>query len=700
MMRTLSARTLWAVVVTASGLVMALGLSGPAGAQGPAAPLAQACADTFEPDDTFSQARPITANAAAQTHTFDPAGDVDWVTFPMTAGQVYRIFTSNLISPTDTVLELYDSDGTTSLAKNDDINWPSDPASQIITMAVRTGTYYAKVSSFGGVGGCGYGYNLGLTSGSTKYFLPLMMAPASLAINGLEVTQSVQNPANSVPLVANRRTALRVYAYSLTGAPQSDVRVSVAATRNGTALLGSPLVIGPQTAPTSPSRANYASSFNVELPSGWLSGAVAMTATAYIGSLPSGGGATSSLALNFTSVPALDVMVVPISYTHNGGWTYAAPPANDTTRNEVRDWMIRAYPVSTVTVSFHSAYAFSGNLANLSDWSALLGSITTLKQIELGPIGRVYYGLIPTTDGGHRWFYSGYSGLGWIGLPRTSIGLQLPTSAGWSADQTGETAAHEVGHNLGRYHAPCGGVADPDLSYPYAGGSIGQFGLDIPKGVLWNPATTYDLMGYCDPQWVSDYTYQGLYDDQRSIGASVLAASAPGLFIRGTFTSAGEVALKPVYALSLPPTDLPAASDYQVELLDASGQVLAAYPVPVLEASNEGGTVQAISAVVPQLAQAVARVRLVRAGQTSAEKDLAPAGVGIQSAPTVSPQPDGLITLSWNVATLPALVRYSADGGQTWTTLGVDVLGGQLTLDPATLLNGGAGQFEVTLAAP
>ena len=45
----------------------------------------------------------------------------------------------------------------------------------------------------------------------------------------------------------------------------------------------------------------------------------------------------------------------------------------------------------------------------------------------------------------------------------------------------------------------------------------------------------------------------------------------------------------------------------------------------------------------------------------------------------------------------PVLVRYTTDGGQTWTTLGVDLTGGVLKINPTSLpVQGGA--FEVTLA--
>ena len=532
---------------------------------------------------------------------------------------------------------------------------------------------------------------------TTTIYLPVIVLSPDLAVNGLEVTQSVQTPGNSVPLVAGRRTMLRVYAASLTGASLSNVRVSVAATRNGTALPGSPLVAGPQAAPTAPSRANYSSTFNVELPSNWLSGGIVITATAYQGTTPYRTTTNwLSLALNFNTVPTLKVMVVPIQYTDVPSGRLYPAPSTDT----LSSWIMRAYPISAMQVTFHSAYAYSGNLRQFTDWSALLSDIDTLKRGDVAPASQVYYGLIPTTNSQGTWFTSGYSGLGYISY-RVSIGLELPTSVGWGADQTGQTAAHEIGHNLGRYHAPCGNPASPDPNYPYANGSIGQFGLDIPKGILWNPATTYDLMSYCNPEWVSDYTYQGLYADQSGPnGVAALGATAPGLFIRGALTGTDQVMLKPVYALTTGMTPLPAASDYQVQLLNPSGQVVAAYPVQLLQAAlDPGGTVQAISAVVPQPAQPVARVRLTHAGQTVAEKNLLPTGAAPAAAPSVTRQA-GAVTVRWSAPAQPALVRYSADGGQTWTTVGVDVLGGELTLNSADLPAGGAGQFDVTLAEP
>ena len=46
----------------------------------------------------------------------------------------------------------------------------------------------------------------------------------------------------------------------------------------------------------------------------------------------------------------------------------------------------------------------------------------------------------------------------------------------------------------------------PDPDYPYPDGSIGVWGYDLLDGRLVDPSTA-DLMSYCDPAWISDYSF-------------------------------------------------------------------------------------------------------------------------------------------------------------------------------------------------
>jgi subtilisin family serine protease len=116
--------------------------------------------DTWEADDTPSQARAVSSGQVG-AHTFHVAGDVDWVKFTVAAGAAGTMLTSGLAGTTDTVLELYDTNGTT-LLKSDD-NSGGGKASRITYTFTRAGTYFLKVREFGGRGGNGYAYNLTVT---------------------------------------------------------------------------------------------------------------------------------------------------------------------------------------------------------------------------------------------------------------------------------------------------------------------------------------------------------------------------------------------------------------------------------------------------------------------------------------------------------------------------------------------------------
>lgn len=75
------------------------------------------------------------------------------------------------------------------------------------------------------------------------------------------------------------------------------------------------------------------------------------------------------------------------------------------------------------------------------------------------------------------------------------------------------TFAHELGHNHGQCHAPCGIVDNPndscdvDPNFPHPQATLGAWGYDLVHGELKNPNEHVDFMSYCSPTWVSDYAY-------------------------------------------------------------------------------------------------------------------------------------------------------------------------------------------------
>ncbi len=72
-----------------------------------------------------------------------------------------------------------------------------------------------------------------------------------------------------------------------------------------------------------------------------------------------------------------------------------------------------------------------------------------------------------------------------------------------------DTFVHELGHNMGLGHAPCGTDGDP--KYPYPDASLGTLGFDFRSREALDPTETRDVMSYCEPTWVSDYTYRSVF---------------------------------------------------------------------------------------------------------------------------------------------------------------------------------------------
>jgi M6 family metalloprotease-like protein len=173
-----------------------------------------ASGDPYEPDNTPAQSSLIAAGGA-QAHTFHIAGDVDWVRFPATVNYQYTLTTSSLASGVDTVLYLYDSDGTTLLATNDDGG--GGLSSQIVYTAVAARTLYAKVVQYGGVGTGSYLLGLAASGAAGDPYEP-DDAPAQAKLISVGTTQARSlHTGGDVDWVRFSVTAGRQYAISTSG---------------------------------------------------------------------------------------------------------------------------------------------------------------------------------------------------------------------------------------------------------------------------------------------------------------------------------------------------------------------------------------------------------------------------------------------------------------------------------------------------
>jgi hypothetical protein len=141
-------------------------------------------ADTYESDNSHTTAKAIATNGAEQSHNFHAAGDRDWLKFTAGAGITYTLVTSNTGGHADTVLYLYESDGTTLITSNDDDpgRWP---ASRLEWGARWEGTYYVKVEHWDPYAyGCTTAYDLSIAKtgmfevSEEKVFLPIILRSA------------------------------------------------------------------------------------------------------------------------------------------------------------------------------------------------------------------------------------------------------------------------------------------------------------------------------------------------------------------------------------------------------------------------------------------------------------------------------------------------------------------------------------------
>jgi hypothetical protein len=218
----------------------------------------------------------------------------------------------------------------------------------------------------------------------------------------------------------------------------------------------------------------------------------------------------------------LHLVIVPMRWDSDGSGRL--PDVSDAWLMRVRALLTALYPIVDLRIDVHEVVPWSGGTtwSGSADFGAINSALLDLRMSDRAPQGAYYYGLVaPDVDFDSYCGGSCVTGQSYVTDAPEDGDFRVGSGVGFGTEDSAWTLAHEVGHEHGRYHAPCD-TSGADADYPYDGGEIGVWGYDPRSGRFFAPTTTYDFMGYCDPQWISDYTWSAMFD--RTLAVSALAA--------------------------------------------------------------------------------------------------------------------------------------------------------------------------------
>ena len=555
-------------------------------------------------------------------------------------------------------------------------------------------------------------------------------------LDALEVTQEVQDLAHSVPLIAGKPTIVRAYLRYAPGPVEVRGELRMARSQFGpwqtVASLGpaqlDPARSGGSLAELRSRRANLGFSLNFRVPANLTTAGTLWMRMAPGPVWRTTGTPLASLAwlpvrtVTFRQAVPLRMRLVRLRYTMGTPPVTHEPGATDVAF--IESWLRRAYPIAQLQLTTTTA---SATPTPPFDASLINAQLIALRAVDVGTgtdARTHYYGMV--ADSG--FFMRGLAS----GIPQTpdpatvAAGPTGPSTFGWDFDGSyGDWyGGHELGHTFGRFHAEfCGAVLG--AAYPFANGQlsdadeafvgidVGDPGNGLPMRVMGG-IDCHDVMSYCDDQWLSSFTYSGVYD--RLVAEDALPAGATDGPAAATMLTGAEGArplgMRLIAALNLTRTSgsitavLPAAGggdapargaepyETTVRILDGSGAILDERPVPfqrsVREDPDEDVT-GVVDVVLPTL-EGAASIELLVDGQVVDSYPVggepAPGGELVradrEAAGPGGGTPGGTLELRWAVPEAPPGQRYivqvSDDAGATWQTVAVGLAEPAVTL--------------------
>jgi hypothetical protein len=204
---------------------------------------------------------------------------------------------------------------------------------------------------------------------------------------------------------------------------------------------------------------------------------------------------------------------------------------------------------------------------------------------------------------------------------------------------------------------------------------------------VYSPATYKDIMAYCSPDWVSDYTYKGILTFRGGTGGfqKVGAEDAPlpkaqavvqdCLLVRGMVHEDGSVELLPSFRTRALPTATVAEGEYSLAGVDAKGAALFTAPIELVELGCwPKGHERHFLMALPYdaaLLDALGGLNIFKGGQVLTSRRAATATMAV--APEATRLSDDRVLLTWDASVHPTVMVRDADSGEVIALL----VGGQ-----------------------
>lgn len=415
--------------------------------------------------------------------------------------------------------------------------------------------------------------------------------------------QKVATP--GVPLVAARSALVRAYVTPASGFNSRSLKAVLSLVdKDGKALKA---VTDTKTISSASSEASLDSTFNFEVPGDALPLGVTYSVAVVDESADPVADGTDSPARfptdgTTTDLPvqaagsSVKIVIVPVKYTADGSGRLPDTSASQLALDHDEAWSM--YPVPEIDISVRSQpFTWSTAVKGSGQgWSELLQALSDLREQD-GVADDVYYwGAFAAAASEQAFCGNGcVAGLSSVVTDPSDAYFRASIGVGYHGETSAETMAHEIGHAHGRSHSPCsdfGSIDGVDPNYPHQNAVLGAWGYDMINKVLIEPSSARDFMAYCTPTWVSDYTYQGLFQristlnkgkplpattgttGSSSSNSGALPAGAgavPSSFQVVTIGADGPASFGKEVKIRRAPT----AEPREVQLLDATGKVIA-----------------------------------------------------------------------------------------------------------------------------